>query len=154
MKSFLIKSIIIVITITLTGSTLYITDKSKEKPKKKSEFQLKQEELDKFYSDKKLGSFVENGKTYFRLFAPNAEKVSLVVFSKVDDKSGKEYEMIRDENAVWETSITGELYGKFYSFSVKHKDKEAVLCLDPYVKAVASYNTYFTPRKGIIVKGE
>ena len=152
MKIFFIMWIIIVITITLTGNTLYITDKSKEKPKKKSEFQIKQEELDKFYSDKKLGSFVEDGKTYFRLFAPNAEKVSIVVFSKVDDKSGKEYEMIHDENAVWETSLTGELYGKFYGFSVKHKDKEAVLCLDPYAKAVASYNTYFTPRKGIIVK--
>ena len=141
-----------VVTITFTGSALYITDKSQNQLKKKSEFQLKQDELDKIYSDKKLGSFVENGKTYFRLFTPNAEKVSLIVFNKVDDKSGKEYEMIRDENAIWEISLDGQLYGKFYSFNVKHKDKDAVLCLDPYAKAVASYNTYFTPRKGIIVK--
>ena len=99
MNSFLIKSIIIAVTITFTGSALYIIDKSQHQLKKKSEFQLKQDELDKIYSDKKLGSFVENGKTYFRLFTPNAEKVSLVIFNKVDDKSGKEYEMIRDENA-------------------------------------------------------
>jgi pullulanase len=152
MNSFLFKSIIIVLTITFTGSALYITDKLKDQPKKKSEFQLRQDELDKIYSDKKLGSFIENGKTYFGLFTPNAEKVSLVVFNKVDDKSGKEYEMIRDENAVWETSLDGELCGKFYCFNVKHKDKDAVLCLDPYAKAVASYNTYFTPRKSIIIK--
>lgn len=152
MKSVLIKSIIIVITITFTGSALYISDKSKTLAKYQNEYQLRQNELDKYYSDKKLGSFVENGKTYFRLFTPNAEKVSLVIFNKVDDQSGKEYEMTRDENAVWETSLEGELYGKFYDFNIKHKDKDVVLCLDPYAKAVASYNTYFTPRKGIVVK--
>lgn len=152
MKNFFIKSIIIVITITFTGSALYISDKSQSQLKSKTESQLKQDELDKFYSDKKLGSFVESGKTYFRLFTPNAEKVSLVIFNKVDDQKGKEYEMTRDENAVWETFLEGELYGKYYGFKVKHKDKDAVLCLDPYAKAVASFNTYFTPRKGIVVK--
>ncbi|MBK7500785.1 MAG: pullulanase [Ignavibacteriales bacterium] len=152
MKKFLIKSIIIVITITFTGSALYISDKSNSQIKNKTEFQLKQDELDKYHSDKKLGSFVENGKTFFRLFTPNAEKVTLVIFNKVDDKSGKEYELVRDENAVWETALDGELYGKFYGFNVKHKGKETVLCLDPYAKAVASYNTYFTPRKGIVIK--
>jgi len=152
MKSFLIKSIIIVVTITFTGSALYISDKSNSQIKNKTEFQLKQDELDKYHSDKKLGSFVENGKTFFRIFTPNAEKVTLVIFNKVDDKSGKEYELVRDENAVWETALDGELYGKFYGFNVKHKGKETVLCLDPYAKAVASYNTYFTPRKGIVIK--
>lgn len=152
MKKFLIKSIIIVITITFTGSALYISDKSNSQIKNKTEFQLKQDELDNYHSDKKLGSFVENGKTFFRLFTPNAEKVTLVIFNKVDDKSGKEYELVRDENAVWETALDGELYGKFYGFNVKHKGKETVLCLDPYAKAVASYNTYFTPRKGIVIK--
>jgi pullulanase/glycogen debranching enzyme len=152
MKNILINSIIIVITITFTGSALYISDKSKSQLKNKTAFQSKQDELDKYYSDKKLGSFVENGKTYFRLFTPNAEKVSLVIFNKVEDPKGKEYEMFRDENAVWETSLDGELYGKYYGFNVKHKDKEAVLCLDPYTKAVASYNTYFTPRKSIVIK--
>jgi len=131
---------------------LYISDKSNSQIKNKTEFQLKQNELDKYQSDQKLGSFVENGKTFFRLFTPNAEKVTLVIFNKVDDKSGKEYELVRDENAVWETALDGELYGKFYGFNVKHKGKETVLCLDPYAKAVASYNTYFTPRKGIVIK--
>lgn len=152
MKNFLIKSIIILVTIIFTGSSVYISDKSKTQIKDKVEFQSKQNELDKFYSDKKLGAFAENGKTYFRLFTPNAERVSLVLFDKVDDEIGKEYEMIRDENAVWEVNLDGEFYGKFYGYNVKHKDKDAVLCLDPYAKAVASNNTYFTPRKSIVVK--
>ncbi len=89
MKNFLINSIIIVITITFTGNALYISDKTKSQLKSKTEFELRQDELDKIYSDKKLGSFVENGKTYFRLFTPNAEKVSLVIFNKVDDQKEK-----------------------------------------------------------------
>jgi pullulanase/glycogen debranching enzyme len=152
MKKLFLHSIILLVTLTFLGSALYVSDKTKKQLNKKAQFQLKQNELDKFYSDKKLGSFVENGKTYFRLFTPNAEKVSLVIFDKVDEANGMQYEMSRDENAVWETSLDGELYGKFYGFNVKHKDEEAVLCLDPYAKAAASYNTYFTPRKGIIIK--
>jgi len=152
MKNFLYKTIIISVTIIFTGSTVYISDKSKTQAKDKIEFQSKQNELDKFYSDKKLGVSVEEGKTFFRLFTPNAENVSLVLFDKVDEVNGKEYEMTRDENAVWEVNLDGELYGKYYGFNVKHKDKDAVLCLDPYAKAVASYNTHFTPRKSIIVK--
>ena len=153
MKSIYRIFLIIILLFTITGSTLYITDRSKTQLSKKKEAYLKrQAELDKYYSDKKLGAFVENGKTIFRLFTPNAEKVTLVIFNKVEDEKGKEYVMTKDENAVWEVEIEGEMYGKFYGFSVKHKGKDAVLCLDPYAKAVASFNTYFTPRKGIIVK--
>jgi pullulanase/glycogen debranching enzyme len=152
MKIFLLKSLIILFTLTLAGNTLHVSDKSKINQAVNIKHLQKQNELDEYYSNKKLGSFVENGKTFFRLFTPNAEKVSLVIFDKVEDKTGKEYEMIRDENAVWQAVCDGELYGKFYNFNVKHKGKDAILCLDPYVKAVASFNTYFTPRKGIVIK--
>ncbi len=60
--------------------------------------------------------------------------------------------MTRDENAVWETVLDGELYGKFYGFNVKHKDKDAVFCLDPYAKAVASLQHLFYSTKVIVVK--
>lgn len=36
-------------------------------------------ELDKFYSDKKLGSFVEDDSTIFRLFAPSATLTKLCI---------------------------------------------------------------------------
>ncbi len=152
MKSIFKIFLIAALLLTVTGSTLYISDRSKIKFKKQREFIQRQKELDKFYSDKKLGAFVENGKTYFRIFTPNAEKVSLVIFNTIEDEKGNEYEMSRDENAIWEIDLNGELYGTFYGFNVKHKSKKAVLCLDPYAKAVASLNTYFTPRKSIIIK--
>lgn len=153
MKNIFFNAIFILIILTFMGNTLFIADQSKTTSvKEKQQFIQKQIELDKIYSDKKLGAFIENGKTIFRLFTPNAENVSLEIFNDPKDKNGVEYKMTRDENAVWETVVNGELYGKFYGFNVKHKDKEPVLCLDPYAKAVASFNNYFTPRRGIIVK--
>ena len=150
---------ITVILFTIIGSKLYVSDKTKTPL---SSIQKKQKEFDKFYSDlpdrqagKRLGSFVENGKTYFRLFTPNAEKVSLLTFEKPEQTKGKEFQMMRDENGVWETSLDGELYGLFYGFKVCHPGTpciEDLVCVDPYAKAVATFQTYFSPRRAIVVK--
>ena len=120
---------------------------------KQSQYLKKLDELDKFYSTKKLGSFVEKGKTHFRLFAPNAEKVSVVLFDELEKSKGYEFEMTRDNNCVWEVSVDGEKYGFYYSYKIKYNGKHAIFCVDPYAKAIASFNTYFNPRRSIIVKG-
>ncbi|MBV6444516.1 MAG: Pullulanase [Ignavibacteriaceae bacterium] len=109
------------------------------------------------YSDKKLGAFVEQGNTFFRLFAPRAKSVTLKVFEKVDDNTGTGHNMTKDENGVWETSLPGEKYGLFYGYVVINPEddsvkKSQVLILDPYAKSVATFNTYMNPRKGIVVK--
>lgn len=134
------------------GSKLYVSDQSKTPL---TSIQKKQKELDKLYSDKRLGSFVEKGKTYFRLFTPNAEKVSLLTFEQPEQTVGNEHPMIRDENGVWETSLDGELYGLFYGFKVCHPGTpciEDIVCIDPYAKAVTTFNTYFNPRRSIVIK--
>jgi len=141
------------------GSKLHVSDQTKTPL---ASIQKKQKQLDKLYSDlpdrqagKKLGSFVEKGKTYFRLFTPNAEKVSLLTFEQPEQTKGKEFPMTRDENGVWETSLDGELYGLFYGFKVCHPETpciEDIVCIDPYAKAVATLNTYFNPRRSIIIK--
>ena len=145
-----------ILTNNMKGNSLYISDKTKTKPiSKKDQHLAKVKELDKYYSDKKLGSFVEDGKTIFRIFTPTAEKVTLVTFKNVEDENGTEHEMKRDENGVWEAFIDGENYGLFYGYKVIHKNDEEdedVLCVDPYAKAVASLNTYFNPRKSIVIK--
>ncbi|MDP3147914.1 MAG: alpha-amylase family glycosyl hydrolase [Ignavibacteria bacterium] len=118
-------------------------------------FQEKNKKLDSYYSTKKLGAFVENGTTVFRLFAPQAFEVSLVVMKVVDEKNYKEYLMTKDTDGVWEVVLSGELYGKFYGFKVlndKKQKKTDLLCLDPYAKAVASYNSYMGERLGIVIK--
>jgi pullulanase/glycogen debranching enzyme len=141
-----------IILFTIMGSKLHSTDQPKSYL---NPIQKKQKELDKLYSDKRLGSFVENEKTYFRLFTPNAEKVSLLTFEQPEQTEGKEFLMTRDENGVWETSLDGEHYGLFYGFKVCHPETpciEDIVCIDPYAKAVSTFNTYFNPRRSIVVK--
>ena len=144
--------ILIGILITIMGSKLYVSDQTKTPL---TTIQKKQKQLDQLYSDKRLGSFVENGKTYFRLFTPNAEKVSLLTFEQPEQTQGKEFPMTRDENSVWETSLDGELYGLYYGFKVCHPGTpciEDIVCIDPYARAVTTFNTYFNPRRSIVVK--
>jgi len=122
-----------------------------------TEFLKRYKELDKYYSEKRLGSFAENGNTYFALFAPSAVQVKLCVFNKPKDAHGKEYLMKKDANGVWEVSFDKELYGKFYGYKVYHKgddlnNPDKPVCVDPYSKAVASYTTYMNPRRSIVVK--
>lgn len=112
-------------------------------------------ELNSYYSGKQLGSFIKDGKTFFRLFTPNAIEVELVTFKNVEDTVGEVHKMNRDENAVWGTVLDGELRGIFYGYKVYHEgdvigNPDQVLCVDPYAKAVATYNTYMNPRKSIV----
>lgn len=138
------------------GKDLYMYDKSKHSlTKQHIEYLKRLDELDKYYSEKKLGSFVEEGKTFFRLFAPTAEKVILATYNQPEDSSGSEYNMIRDNDGIWEISLDDEKYGLYYGFRIKHHKKKLdpdIICLDPYAKAVATLNTYGSPRRAIVVK--
>ena len=134
------------------GSKLFVNENNVDQlivnPSQKSKF-------DQLYSDKKLGSFVKEGRTFFRVFSPSAEDVKLILFENPEQVFGKAYDMAKDESSVWEVSLEGELYGSFYGYRVKHSDIpgiENIICLDPYAKAVTTFNTYFNPRRAIIIK--
>jgi len=149
-RTFLFIFFIIFLGLTMTGTA----QQKKISAAEKKSFE-KNRRLDSYYSTKKLGAYVENGTTVFRLFAPQAFEVSLVVKKTVDDKAYKEYLMAKDPGGVWEVVLSGELYGRFYGFKVlnsKKLKKTDLLCLDPYAKAVASYNTYMGERLGIVIK--
>jgi pullulanase/glycogen debranching enzyme len=105
-------------------------------------------------SDKQLGSFVNNGDTYFRLFSPDAVSVSLITFLSLQDSIGTEHNMVMDHDGVWEFKLDGEHYGMYYGYKVKQKKHKNVglLCIDPYSKAVATFNTYMSPGRSIVIK--
>ncbi len=115
-------------------------------------------DLDSFFSTKKLGSFIEEGKTVFRIFTPNAKKVVLCTFEKPEDETGSEYVLVKDSDGVWETNLDGELNGIYYGYKVFHEnrsdDENNILCIDPYAKAVTTFNTYRNPRKSIVWEKE
>ncbi len=136
------------------GAALFISNKNTRDVLTIEESKrLLKEDLNSFYSTKKLGSFVEQGKTIFRLFAPTAKNVDLVTFNTPEQKSGDVYKMQVDTNGVWDTSLDGELYGLYYGFRVNndYTHDPNIICVDPYAKAIASFNTYLGQRLSIVV---
>ena len=151
MKNKSLGILLIILAVMVMGGKLFIKEDHTEKLDNRISQQYK---INLQTSDKKLGSFVKDGKTFFRLFAPSAEKVVVVIFEQPEQTHGNEFEMIRDENSVWEATVDGELYGSFYGYRIKHTDNPAIediICLDPYAKAVTTFNTYFSPRRAIIM---
>ena len=52
-------------------------------------------------SEKELGCVVGEKETTFRIFAPRATAVTLVLFERHDAERGAEHDMRRDEDGVW-----------------------------------------------------
>ncbi|MDX1700246.1 MAG: alpha-amylase family glycosyl hydrolase [Melioribacteraceae bacterium] len=134
---------------------MYISEKTSISQKEILEHKYTDKELNSLYSDKTLGSIVEDGKTTFRLFAPNPVKAEVIIFNEVKDFEGKVYPMTKDLQGVWECEIKEDLSNRYYAYRVYSKedikkDERPVFVVDPYAKAVASFSDYFNPRKSIV----
>ena len=113
--------------------------------------------FDKLSAKQKLGFFVENGHTQFRLFAPRAEAVTLILFQTHNSVQGVEYKMQASANGVWGTSLEGVYWGKYYGYKVSgpqapfEKFEPEEVIADPYSVAVVSKNSYRHESKSIIL---
>lgn len=89
-----------------------------------------------YYDGQDLGNTYSRHSTKFRLWAPTASEAKLVVYSKWDDKTGREIKMKRGEKGTWTAKLRGNQNGLLYTYKVKIGDKwnEAV---DPYVRAAS-----------------
>lgn len=97
-------------------------------------------------TDLLLGALVRDGGTVFRLFAPRARTVTLLLSQQADAKSMQAYPLSRRADAdgaagVWETALNRNLHGWFYWFVVdgvrdgSGKFDPTVRVLDPYALA-------------------
>lgn len=117
--------------------------------------------FDTLYSTKELGCTVKKEGTAFRLFAPRASQVWLVLFENYDDEKGEEIKMVRDDNGVWEYLSLGRLYGKYYGYRIEGSTgigesalggfDSIVIVGDPYSKAVITKNNYHHQAKTFIL---
>lgn len=147
--------ILLITKLIVKGSPLFISESKNVNKTELAQNKYEIKELNSYYSTKQLGSTVENGKTIFRLFAPSPVKVELVIFNNVKDEDGQSYDMIKDEEGVWEITINKDLSKKFYSYLVYSQNQldeniKPNFSVDPYAKAVATYIDYFNPRKSIV----
>ncbi|HEV3271033.1 MAG TPA: type I pullulanase [Candidatus Methylacidiphilales bacterium] len=94
-----------------------------------------------FDADAKLGATYSPASTTFRLFAPTATGVSLVLDDEATGTKGRSTQALKSEpRGIWDLTVQGDLRGKFYAYSLEgpgfDPSREIV---DPYaVNAVAS----------------
>ena len=105
-----------------------------------------------------FGAFVEGEHTVFRLLAPKAESVSVVIFSSVKDQSGDEYPMLSSDNGVWMATIEGIGYGTLYGYRLEgssshfHQFFPDLIVCDPYARAVVTRNGVGQQAKSLILE--
>ena len=113
--------------------------------------------LDSLYSSKTLGYELSDQSIIFRVFAPRAKWIRLVLFDHYQDKEGKEYVMERDEQGVWEHQHPLDALNKFYGYRVWGPAGEGeifdstLVLADPYSPAVVTQNHYTHPGKTAIL---
>jgi pullulanase/glycogen debranching enzyme len=113
--------------------------------------------LDTAFSTKQLGCVLGERETTFRVFAPRATAVTLVLFDRYDDERGVERPMARDADGVWETVEPGRLAGRYYGFRVAGSSGAAemfdpsVVVADPYSRAVVTKNEWRHPAKSLVL---
>ncbi len=77
------------------------------------------------YNGDDLELTVDTTGTHFRLWSPKAEEVALNLYDA--ELNGEPYETIamtfNPENGTWTASLPEKLYGKYYTFKVKHGGK-------------------------------
>ena len=116
--------------------------------------------LNQFYSEKKLGCQREGQQFAFRLFAPRATAVKLVLFERHDAETGREFPLQRDRDGVWEFFSEENLTNKFYGYRVSGPSgageifNDRIIIADPYSYAVATKNHYTHPAKSLILPDE
>ena len=138
-----------VLTHNIFGDNLYIYKETSKKVENK--IVINKNEA---YSTKRLGAFVIDNTTTFRLFAPNAKSVRLYVFDAPENDPTSEHLMNVDEDGVWEITLKNNLTNKYYGYRVAQflndDFSHLPLCIDPYAKAVTSFTDYYNPRKSIV----
>ncbi|MEX0722804.1 MAG: alpha-amylase family glycosyl hydrolase [Gracilimonas sp.] len=93
-----------------------------------------------------LGCTSEDNATVFRLFAPKADSVTVVIFDNYEDESGIEIPLNKSEDGVWETIIQDTFFEKWYAYKISGSEGDpffmqtSYFIADPWSKYVTSQN--------------
>ncbi|HIF83102.1 MAG TPA: pullulanase, partial [Candidatus Marinimicrobia bacterium] len=98
------------------------------------------------------GAFLRPGGIEFKIYAPNSDKVKLVIFEKVDDESGYEYPMEKLENGDWRYFLKNAPLGTMYGYRLTGPwNDENVIVADPYSKATVTQNNWRHVAKSLVI---
>ena len=98
------------------------------------------------------GYFLKEDKIDFRIYAPNADSVILVIFQNYDDDDGEEYIMEKLHSGDWEISIKGLKVGALYGYRlIGPYNSPSVIIADPYSKLAVTQNNFRHIAKSLII---
>ncbi|KXZ39752.1 pullulanase [Alkalithermobacter thermoalcaliphilus JW-YL-7 = DSM 7308] len=101
--------------------------------------------MDYYYEGSDLGAIYNKEYTSFKVWSPVAENMMLVLYESYHDISGKEYNMKKRENGIWEIKLYGDYKNKYYNYKITI-DNVQKLVVDPYTKGATANG-----RKGMIL---
>ena len=107
---------------------------------------------EQFFYSGELGTFYSEDKTEFKLWAPIASEVNLNLYQEGQDPDPyRIIPMEKGEGGLWLISAGGDLWGKFYTYSVTNNG-ETKEVLDPYTKsmAITTEQNFFSGRGAVI----
>ena len=91
------------------------------------------------YNGNDLGVTVNAGGTHFALWSPEAQAVRLNLYdTDRNTPAVKTVDMTRGDNGVWRATLPGRLYGKFYTFNIRHDGKWLAETPGVWAKAVGT----------------
>jgi len=101
-----------------------------------------------FYSGNDLGLNYTSGKSTFKVWAPTAKKVSVVLYTAAgtynskgevtDHTGGTETVMSKGANGVWSLDLAGDHKGKYYMYKVEFANGTVNYSVDPYARTTSA----------------
>lgn len=71
-----------------------------------------------------MGCTTEADTTVFRLFAPKADSVSVIIYESYEDDSGIIIPLEKTEEGIWETIIQDTFYERWYAYDIKGPEND------------------------------
>lgn len=99
--------------------------------------------LTRFQTDAALGVKYTPEQSRFSLFAPGASKVTLNVYRQAIGGRPRKYDLQKNSDGVWSTTINADLLGRYYTYSVEGPDPDYrpdLEYIDPYARCVTSHD--------------
>ncbi|MEX0721296.1 MAG: alpha-amylase family glycosyl hydrolase [Balneolaceae bacterium] len=104
------------------------------------------------------GSTVVGNATIFRLFAPDASSVEVIIFDQFEETDGTSFSMMKDEAGIWNQLVNKNLLGKWYAYKLHRSGGNENLSFtvnhpvaDPWSKHVTTINHHLQFPKTKIV---
>ena len=105
-----------------------------------------------------LGLSADDQKTIFRLFAPKADAVTVIIYKYYEDNDGISFPLQKNDEGIWETIIQDTFSDKWYAYKLDGPDddpffKQSIYPIaDPFSKHVTSKNHHLQFPKTKITK--